>query len=243
MNILLPAVFGASLLGSLHCAGMCGGLVAFYAAGDASRGAARAVGHAAYNAGRLATYLALGAAAGALGAAVDLAGSLAGVQRLALVASGVLIVAWGAWLLLAWAGVKLPRLPLPPALQRALARGLRAAAGRPPRARALATGLVTGLLPCGWLYAFVITAGGAGSWFAGASTMAVFWAGTLPVMLALGLGVQAAAGPLRRHLPVACALAMIVVGLLAIAGRARALPPAGGGAPPCCAEHATGAPR
>ena len=49
--------------------------------------------------------------------------------------------------------------------------------------------------------------------------MAVFWLGTLPAMVSLGLGVRALAGPLRRHVPAACAVALILVGLFAVAGR------------------------
>jgi sulfite exporter TauE/SafE len=55
--------------------------------------------------------------------------------------------------------------------------------------------------------------------------MAVFWLGTLPVMLGLGVGLVALAGPLRRHVPAVCAVAMIVVGLLAVAGRVRPVDP------------------
>jgi sulfite exporter TauE/SafE len=55
--------------------------------------------------------------------------------------------------------------------------------------------------------------------------MAVFWAGTLPVMVSLGLGLGALAGPLRRHVPAACAIAMIAVGLFAVGGRLRAAAP------------------
>ena len=50
---LCGAVLGASLLGSLHCAGMCGGLVAF-AAGAGAEGPRRArfARHVAYHGGR-----------------------------------------------------------------------------------------------------------------------------------------------------------------------------------------------
>ena len=85
--------------------------------------------------------------------------------------------------------------------------------------RALVMGLVTGCLPCGWLYAFIVTAAGTGTAAAGAATMAVFWLGTLPAMVSLGLGVRALAGPLRRHVPAACAVALILVGLFGVAGR------------------------
>ena len=47
----LSAVFGASLLGSLHCAGMCGGFVAFYSGADGSGGRLRLLSHGAYSGG------------------------------------------------------------------------------------------------------------------------------------------------------------------------------------------------
>jgi sulfite exporter TauE/SafE len=49
--------------------------------------------------------------------------------------------------------------------------------------------------------------------------MIVFWAGTVPIMAALGAGIQTLAGPLRRHLPALTAVALIVVGILALWGR------------------------
>jgi sulfite exporter TauE/SafE len=52
--------------------------------------------------------------------------------------------------------------------------------------------------------------------------MAAFWAGTLPVMAGLGFLAQRALGPLRRRLPVVTAAALIVIGLLTVAGRMNA---------------------
>jgi sulfite exporter TauE/SafE len=222
MIALALTVFTASLVGSLHCAGMCGGFVAFYT-GDPARGRASAPGvQAAYSAGRLAAYAALGALAGTLGAALDATGALVGVQRAAAALAGLLIAVWGLAALSASLGAHVPRLPVPAAVTDLASRGLAVVGRRPPVTRALALGVLTGALPCGWLWAFVVTAAGTGSMVGGAALMAVFWAGTLPVMLALGLGLAALAGPLRRHVPVACAVAMIAVGLFAVAGRVRA---------------------
>jgi sulfite exporter TauE/SafE len=230
MSVLLATVLGASLLGSAHCAGMCGGFVAFYAGAAAGpRRGSVWLAHLAYNGGRLAAYAALGAAAGALGAALDTTGGvLLGIQRTAAIVSGVLITLWGVRSLLEVLGVRVPRLGAPAGLRSLAARGIGAVAAAPPLLRALVVGLATGLLPCGWLYVFLATAAGTGSALGGAVLMAVFWAGTLPAMLSLGLGLQALAGPLRRHLPVACAIAMIVVGLLAIGGRLSSVDPGAG---------------
>ena len=219
MTALALTVLGASLVGSLHCAGMCGGFVAFYAGAGGRR---PGLGHAAYNLGRLAAYATLGALAGTLGAALDLAAAPAGIQRGAAVLAGALIVLWGTRTLLETAGVRVTRLEPPAALRGAVARGVAAVAAQPPVTRALVIGLLTGLLPCGWLYAFIVTAAGTGDPLRGAGLMAVFWLGTLPVMAGLGVAVQALAGGLRRWVPAVCAVAMIVVGLIAVVGRARA---------------------
>jgi sulfite exporter TauE/SafE len=121
-----------------------------------------------------------------------------------------------------------PRLGAPAGLRALASRGIGAVATAPPPLRALVVGLATGLLPCGWLYVFLATAAGTGSALGGAALMAVFWVGTLPAMLGLGLGLQALAGPLRRHVPVVCAIAMIVVGLLAVGGRIGSVDPGPG---------------
>ena len=104
--LLVIGVLVASLLGSVHCAGMCGGFVCFYAGGAGSGTRA----HVAYNVGRLASYLFLGLVAGMVGATVDRFGALAGLSRGAAVLSGTLMVAWGLSTLLAARGVRWPRL-------------------------------------------------------------------------------------------------------------------------------------
>jgi sulfite exporter TauE/SafE len=230
MSVLIATVVGASLLGSAHCAGMCGGFVGFYTgATPGARRRPRLLAHLAYNGGRLAVYAALGAAAGALGAALDTTGGvLLGIQRTAAIVSGALITLWGARSLLEAWGARVPRLGAPAGLRTLAGRSIGAVATAPPPLRALVVGLATGLLPCGWLYVFLATAAGTGTALGGAGLMAVFWVGTLPAMLALGLGLQALAGPLRRHVPVVCAIAMIVVGLLAIGGRINSVDPGAG---------------
>jgi sulfite exporter TauE/SafE len=235
---LLGTVLVASLMGSLHCAGMCGGFVAFYSAGPATPGRRRWPAHLAYNGGRLATYAALGALAGALGAAIDRAGALAGVQRVAAVAAGVLMVGWGAWALLQALDVALPRLPFPRSISRRTATLFGALRGRPPVVRALLLGLLSTLLPCGWLWYWVVPAAGTADAVQGALVLAAFWAGTLPVMLGIGVSIQALSAPLRRRLPAVTAAVLILVGLLWLAGRAT-MPLHAAGEPPSCPLHQT----
>jgi sulfite exporter TauE/SafE len=220
MIALAAAVLGASLIGSLHCAAMCGGLVGVYAAAPGRRGPGRrGAEHAAYNGGRLAAYLGLGAVAGAVGASADLAGALAGLGRIAALAAGAGIAAWGALSLLESLGVTLTPAVSARWLRAPLARALGHVARRGPLARAAAVGLATGLMPCGWLYAFVAAAAGTASPLAGAGLMLVFWAGTVPALLGVGVGARALAWPLRRYAPAAAAVAMVVMGLLTVVGR------------------------
>lgn len=239
MTGALVTVLAASLAGSLHCAGMCGGLVAVYAGADTARGLARGASHLAYNGGRLAGYVLLGGAAGAAGGALDRAGALAGLQRAGLVVAGALILLWGAFSLVAALGARVPAVPLPRALQRGVGRAMGQVAALPPVARATAIGLLSALLPCGWLWAFVLTAAGSGSAPAGALVMAAFWLGTVPVLAGLGLGIQVLAAPLRRYVPVVSAVLLLVIGLVTIAGRTRALAADGAapGAAPACCDH------
>lgn len=216
---LVLAVLAASLLGSPHCAGMCGGFVCFYAGSGDRRGAS---GHVAYHLGRLASYAALGVGAGALGSRLDAAGRMAGASRVAAVVAGALMVAWGLARIGAAYGVRVPRLGPSAGMQRRLGAVVRAVRERPPVVRAATLGLVTSLLPCGWLWAFVLTAAGTASPATGALVMATFWAGTLPALAALGVAAQRAAGPLRARLPMVSAAVLVVLGLLSIAGRMQA---------------------
>jgi sulfite exporter TauE/SafE len=216
---LLTGVFLASLIGSLHCVGMCGGFVAFYSGADGTAGPRRLLSHGAYSGGRLVAYSILGLAAGAVGAALDLAGSVAGVQRIAAVAAGVVMVVWGVLALLQIGGVTIFKHGSNSSVTAWLRRGISLVGQRPPVVRAATVGLLSGVLPCGWLWAFVVTAAGTGSAVNGVLVMAAFWAGTVPVLLALGLGAQIVGVSLRKHIPAVTALILVALGLYAIIGR------------------------
>jgi uncharacterized protein len=212
------AVLAASLLGSVHCAAMCGGFVCLYT----GTGPARHVGvrpHAAYNAGRLVSYLLLGVMAGSMGRGVDRIGGVAGVGRLAAVVAGAMMVVWGGTTLLAALGVRIPRRATPRLLQASLTSLLVRFRNQSPTVRGAVTGLVTTLLPCGWLYVFVATAGGTGRIGDAVLVMFAFWLGTLPMMVSLGLGAQRLFGTVQRRLPLAAAGVAVVLGLLSMAGR------------------------
>ncbi|MEI9941927.1 MAG: sulfite exporter TauE/SafE family protein [Pseudomonadota bacterium] len=214
---LLVPVAAASLLGSIHCAGMCGGFVAIV--GDGVSGKARWAAQLSYNAGRLVSYAALGAAAGSLGHAVDLAGSAAGLGRVAALVSGSIMILWGMGALLETQGVRVfrGRRALPKRVTETLASVRRL----PAAWRGLVLGLATTLLPCGWLYAFAVSAAGTASPVDGALLMAAFWTGNLPVLLGLGVALSAVVGRVRRHVPLLSAAVIFYVGLFTVTARAN----------------------
>lgn len=204
---VLLGIIGASAVGSIHCVAMCGPLVGLH-------GGARSMRLAiAHSLGRLTTYTLLGAAAGLLGGALDLAGRLGNVQRVATLLAGAFVLGWGVWLLL-----RGPRATAKPGASR-FGAALVHIRTRPPRLRAWLMGTLTGLLPCGWLWAFVATAGGTGNAPRGAAVMIAFWLGTVPAMV----GVLGFAGPmfarLRARVPVITAATLIAIGIGTLALR------------------------
>lgn len=215
--MLLLGVLAASVLGSVHCAAMCG---AFACMSGGGRRAARSWrADAAYNFGRLVSYVILGALAGGIGARVNDLGRLAGVSRAAAIVAGTLMVVWALDAIAASFGVRSRLAHAPEWMQRALGQALLVGRDAGATARAFLIGLVTTLLPCGWLYTFVAVASSTGSAIGGAAVMTVFWMGTVPMLLAVGAGAARLFGPFAKRLPVASAFVVFVLGVLSIAGK------------------------
>lgn len=222
---LIATTLIASLLGSLHCVGMCGAFVAVAAAPAAGGGPSRTTLLAAYNGGRLITYTILGALSGLFGEALNVGGRFVGLERTAAIFAGVFMLMFGGAAVARHFGIRVPRAPLPAALVRTAQRLHGAVFSWSPIARSLAIGLLTTLLPCGWLYAFAATAAGTASPLAGAATMLAFWLGTLPALTVIGLAAQKLCGPLRSRLPLVTSLSIVIIGILTIAGRIGASRP------------------
>ncbi len=204
--MILPAILATSLLGSLHCGAMCGPLLGLSGPSSVRLALVHAFG-------RLVTYTGLGIAAGALGRALDLAGELGAIQHIASIVAAVLIVGWGVRGLVV--GLD------PPATGTTFRRGLVQVRRHSPTTRAWATGALTGFLPCGWLWAFVVIAGGTGSVLASAGVMAAFWLGTVPMMVGLMTFAAPLLARLRSRIPKITALALVVIGLATLAMRWR----------------------
>lgn len=184
---LLSLAFMTGLLGSGHCLGMCGGLVAACAM-TAGRGPAGIFFQLSYHAGRLCTYAVIGAVVGALGSTLAVT-EASGVTRVILIASDLFVIVVGV------ASTRL--LPLPNFLDSGHAgtSGLFAAAVRhlgalPPQLRGFPLGLLLGWLPCGFVYALALTAAQSGTAVLGALTMFAFGLGTVPALFLFGSTAQ-----------------------------------------------------
>ena len=219
------AAFSLALVGGLHCAGMCGGIVGALQLNRPREVSASRLA-AGYHAGRLTSYALAGVLAGALGAALYAAdvmpvqAALLTVGSLILLAIGASMFGRGAWLKrIEPAGAWLWRLIAP------FARRV-----YPPRTgwQALAAGLAWGWIPCGMVYAALPLALVAGGALQGALVMLAFGLGTLPNMLAVdvavhGIGRAGQAGAARTLSwvrPLAGA-AIVVFGISGLAHAAR----------------------
>lgn len=217
-SAVVASVVAASVIGSLHCTSMCGGLVAFSTGGTERDSKRRALALAAYNATRGAGYVTLGTVAGALGSTLDRAGLRVGIGRVAGAVAGVAMLTWGIAKLVEAFGVHV-RGKSRARVQVPLSNLIRKVRDQSPAVRSAVVGGCTAALPCGFLHAFLVAAAGTGSAFQGALVMAAFWLGTLPAVVGLGVGVHAFFLPLRRHAPFVGALVLVWFGLSSLLGR------------------------
>jgi sulfite exporter TauE/SafE len=194
LGYIALAALLAGLAGGVHCAAMCGPIAAMCSGTGSGRLALwqRAL---AYNGGRIASYTVAGALAGAFGqAGLALRGGHSAQTIMAVLAGTTMLV-----LALHLAGCA------------PVTRRLEAAGGVIWRrlqphakhflpadtfARALGLGALWGWLPCGMVYAVLVTAVATADAAQGALVMLAFGAGTLPNMLAITL----AAGRLKKML-------------------------------------------
>lgn len=219
MISLVAGIFAASLLGSLHCVGMCGALMSIaITPGDELVQSSRAP-QAAFHLGRLIVYAIFGALSGLLGSVVNDAVILSGVANGAAIIAGFAVAYFGVATLARQAGYNPPRLNLPKWWVSTVVGGMLRVARWAPVVRAGGAGLLVSLIPCGWLYTFVAVAGGSGGWHLGLLIMAVFWMGTLPALLTLGHYAQSLLGGARGVLPVVTAICLVGIGVWTVVSR------------------------
>lgn len=223
MWILITAVVTASLLGSMHCVGMCGPLAIWASgAGERASGGRIALSTSLYHLGRLVTYTIAGLIAGGIGSLVDIGGETLGFQLAAARVVGALMVAIGFWRLGAMLfSNRMTRSsgPAPSRIGGLLVKLRPLIFQLPASGRAISVGMLTTLLPCGWLYLFALVAAGTGNVWMGGITMAAFWVGTVPALTALIAGTQALSHEFVRIVPTVTAILLIVTGGITASGR------------------------
>jgi uncharacterized protein len=221
LELIMSAAFLTGLLGGAHCAAMCGGIVGAVcrAAPGEKMPWARA---AAYNAGRIVSYSFAGALVGAVGeAGLGLRGGPS-FQHVILFASGAMLLLLALYV----AGAA----PLVRQVERAGAvvwrtiqpysRHFLPAATVP---RALGLGLLWGWLPCGMVYAVLLTAAATGNALHGALVMATFGIATLPNLLAVTFFVSRV--PRMSRTPALRFVAVLAIAAFGLFGMLRALEP------------------
>jgi sulfite exporter TauE/SafE len=219
LEVALAAAFVGGFAGGVHCAGMCGGIVHALCGAPQGRAGGRHLQYLlAYNAGRIASYTAAGALCGAIGQAGMLTRAAPVLQPVLFALASLMLVALGLYL----AGV-MPMMARIESVGGWLWRRIQPWTRRLlpviSLPRALGLGALWGWLPCGMVYAVLLTALALGNWWQGAAVMLAFGFGTLPNLLGIGL-LWKQAGRLR-HASVArlCAGCLVAVfGLYSLVG-------------------------
>jgi sulfite exporter TauE/SafE len=241
-GLSLFPIFLVGLFGSVHCIGMCGGIVSAFSIASAparpfpvavvSRsgimagtgaldGALRVVS---YNAGRIGSYAVAGALAGGIAGGARALAGVSVVQIGGYWLANLMLIALGLYLTGAWSGLA----------------GLEAAGAVVWRQiqplmkyllpldsplKMLALGGLWGWLPCGMVYSVLLTAMLTGSALSGATVMLVFGLGTMPTLLTMGLlGARLKNWLQRRPVRLTSGLIVLSFGVLGLIRAADGLP-------------------
>lgn len=211
-NFLPYASFIAGLSGSLHCLGMCGGLV------SASCSGGRDI--LKYQVGRLFGYLVLASIVWVIGNAFKNAISFSWAPFATGMIMGVTFIYWG---IQNFQGKK-AEIRVPGFLNNSYRFLFRKFVSKATVFRSLVIGLISIMLPCGLLYGLIIAALALGTYEQIIISLFFFWLGTLPAMIGAPQLLKKLLGPLRKKLPRIYALLFIVIGVSTIAGRLQDLP-------------------
>ncbi len=203
MDFTLAIFLG--LLGSLHCAAMCGPLM--LALPGRADGAGRFItGRLIYQFGRVTTYALLGVVAGLVGKSFF----IAGCQRWLSIALGVVILI--GFFISKKVAVSAPVVRLVGKLKTAMSAQLQR---RNFRSLGL-LGMLNGLLPCGLVYVALAGAVARGSLEGAVVFMLLFGLGTLPMLLAISLSGKLFPVAWRQKLRGAIPAGVCVLALLLI---------------------------
>jgi uncharacterized protein len=206
--------FILGLVGSAHCAGMCGPLALALPRAE-NKPAGFLMGRAAYNLGRIVTYCGLGALFGLAGQSL----LFAGIQRSLSIILGLVLLS----------GMFFSKKMVLSRPVTSLVESLKARISTLLRCRSfgslLLLGLLNGLLPCGLVYVACAGATATSNYAAGALYMVAFGAGTVPMMLAISVSGRLVPLSFRSRLRKAIPVSIVLLAtLLILRGMALGIP-------------------
>jgi sulfite exporter TauE/SafE len=186
--INLLSIVTIAFLGSFsHCVGMCGGIVVAYSStkiDERSPKLTQALSHLFYSFGRVLTYTILGAIFGYIG----------GVATFNNYANGTLLVVAGILMILTGLSL-LGKVKFLTLIEHTFSKSnwYQKSFRTFLRSKTLGSffmlGMLNGLLPCGFVYFFAITAASTASPLLGALVMLIFGLSTIPAMFSMGFFV------------------------------------------------------
>jgi sulfite exporter TauE/SafE len=215
-SISLLTIISIAFLGSFgHCIGMCGGIVLAYSSikiQPQSSKVSKTVAHLLYNFGRVFTYTILGVIFGALGGVVVFSNN----------ANGILLIVAGIAMVLAGLSL-MGKIKFLTVIEHSIAssnfykKSFQRILHSKSNASFFILGMLNGLLPCGFVYFFAITAASTASPVYGALVMFIFGISTIPAMFSLGfLSSLASATSFRNMMMSLSSVAVILYGTFTI---------------------------
>jgi sulfite exporter TauE/SafE len=184
-SVNLLTIISIAFLGSFgHCIGMCGGIVMAYSnikIQPSISKVSKSIAHLLYSFGRVTTYTVLGALFGYLGGVVVFSNNANGIL---LIVAGVAMILAGLSLMGKMKSLSIGGKSLSDT--KFYKSSFTKIMNSKSNMSFYLLGMLNGLLPCGFVYFFAITAASTADVFYGALVMFIFGLSTIPAMFGLG---------------------------------------------------------
>jgi len=215
-SVNLLTIVSIAFLGSFgHCIGMCGGIVMAYSnikIQPNSSKVSKSIAHLLYSFGRVTTYAVLGALFGYLGGVVVFSNNANGIL---LIVAGVAMILAGLSLMGKMKSLSIGGKSLSDT--KFYKSSFTKIMNSKSNMSFYLLGMLNGLLPCGFVYFFAITAASTASPFYGALVMFIFGLSTIPAMFGLGtLSSLNLSGNFRNMLVSLASIAVLFYGVFTI---------------------------
>lgn len=215
-TVNIVTIISIAFLGSFgHCIGMCGGIVLAYSTikvEPSSSKVSQGIAHLLYSFGRVFTYTILGAMFGFLG----------GVATFNNYSNGALLIFAGVVMVLAGLSL-MGKIKFLTIIEHSFSsssvykKAFQSVLHSKSNLSFFVLGMLNGLLPCGFVYFFAITAASTADPLYGALVMAIFGISTIPAMFSLGfLTSLASATSFRNMMMSLSSIAVILYGAYTI---------------------------